>query len=38
MPAGLEPFIPSPGDPWDAAKAAHRRRILRRSDLMVLRR
>jgi hypothetical protein len=28
MPAGLEPFVPSPGDPWDNAKAAH---LLRRS-------
>ncbi len=28
MPAALEPFVPSPGDPWDAAKAAH---LLRRA-------
>jgi uncharacterized protein (DUF1800 family) len=28
MPAGLEPFVPSPGDPWDSAKAAH---LLRRA-------
>ena len=28
MPVGLEPFTPSPQDPWDAAKAAH---LLRRT-------
>ncbi len=28
MPEGLEPFTPSPQDPWDAAKAAH---LLRRA-------
>ena len=28
MPAALEPFVPSPGDPWDAVKAAH---LLRRA-------
>jgi uncharacterized protein (DUF1800 family) len=28
MPTALEPFVPSPGDPWDAAKAAH---LLRRA-------
>jgi uncharacterized protein (DUF1800 family) len=28
MPAALEPFVPSPADPWDALKAAH---LLRRT-------
>lgn len=28
MPAGLEPFVPSASDPWDAAKAGH---LLRRA-------